>query len=239
MVAAVISDELGYEVEMIALDGGPMFHALSIGELDAIVAAWLPFDHAAYWDAYGADLVDYGPNLEGAGLGFVVPSYVEAESIADLNDYYEEFNGQIIGIDPGAGLTLAAEGAIEAYGVELTLIDGSGFAMTAALESAISQGEWIAVSGWKPHWKWLVHDLKFLDDPKEAFGGIESIHTVLSIPFSENGPADVLHFLEQFYWSHDAMNTVMLDINHHQLEPWDAARKWISENQETVQAWLP
>jgi glycine betaine/proline transport system substrate-binding protein len=34
--------------------------------------------------------------------------------------------------------------------------------MVASLEKAIRDKEWIVVTGWKPHFKWAQHDLKYL-----------------------------------------------------------------------------
>jgi glycine betaine/proline transport system substrate-binding protein len=57
--------------------------------------------------------------------------------------------------------------------------------------------------------------------------------------FAENAPADLLAFLDNFYWTPLDMGEVMLSIHEHGLDPWEAARNWIADNQDTVQSWLP
>ena len=57
---------------------------LASGEADAMVAAWLPATHAAYYEKYKDDFDDLGPNLEGAKIGLVVPSYVTIDSIEEI-----------------------------------------------------------------------------------------------------------------------------------------------------------
>lgn len=238
VVAAVIQDELGYDVNLTSVDAGPMWTGLAQGDFDAIVAAWLPATHEAYWEQYKDDLVDLGPNLEGADIGWAVPTYVDVDSITELNDAADEFGGEIIGIDPGAGLMAASDRALEVYDLNYTLLDGSDAAMTAALDRAISRNEPIIVTSWRPHWMWSAYDLKYLDDPEGVFGEAESIHTVLSSDFAENGPEDVRAFLDNFYWTSEQMGEVMLMITQEGMEPMDAARAWTAENQDVVQSWL-
>jgi predicted phosphodiesterase len=54
-----------------------------------------------------------------------------------------------------------------AYGLQLTLVDGSTPAMSAALKSAIDQKKWIVVTAWTPSWQVMKYDVKFLADPKK------------------------------------------------------------------------
>lgn len=240
VVAAVLMDDLGYDVELTSVDAGPMWTGVAQGDFDAIVAAWLPATHEAYWEQYGDDLVDLGPNLDGADIGWAVPAYVDVDSIADLNDHADEFGGEIIGIDPGAGLMAASDRAMEVYALDdFTLLDGSDAAMTAALDRAISREEPIVVTSWRPHWMWAAYDLKYLEDPQGVFGDAESIHTVLNADWAENGaPQDVRDFLDAFYWTGEQMGAVMLMITQDGMEPMEAARAWIADNRDVVEGWL-
>src|SRR5690554_808930 len=238
VVAAVLNDELGYDVNLTSVDAGPMWTGLAQGNFDAIVAAWLPATREAYWNQYGDSLVDLGVNLEGADIGWAVPTYVEIDSITELNDNADMFNGEIIGIDPGAGLMAASDEAMDVYGLSnLNLIDGSDAAMAAALDRAITRNEPIVVTSWRPHWMWAAYDLKYLEDPEGVFGEAEQIHTIVSQEFADNGPEDALAFLDAFRWTGEDMGAVMLKILDG-ADPFDAAREWISENPEKVQEWL-
>jgi glycine betaine/proline transport system substrate-binding protein len=239
VLAAAIQDELGYEVNLVAIDAGPLYSGLARGDLDVTVSASLPAVHAHYWEQFGPDLLDLGPNLDGTSIGLVAPSYVEADSIEDLNDYVEEFNGQITGIEPGAGIMTATEDALEAYDLDYMLIDSSDASMMAALDRAVARDEWIVITGWEPHWMWAAYDLKYLADPRGAFGEAGSIHTIVNPGFAETAPADLLAFLDNFNWTPLDMGEVMLAIQEDGLDPWEAARNWIADNQEKVQSWLP
>ncbi len=236
VVASVIQDELGHDVNLTAVDAGPMFTGMARGDFDAIVAAWLPGTHEAYMAEIEDDVLNLGPNLEGAKIGWVVPDYVPVNSIDELNDYVDEFGGEITGIDPGAGLMAASEDAIEEYELNFDLVSGSDAAMTAALDRAIQREEWIVVTGWTPHWKFAAHDLKYLEDPLNVFGDAEHIATLVTPDLEERLP-DVYAFLDNFYWTPEEMGEVMVYIEEG-MEPYDAARQWISENQDRVQEWL-
>lgn len=236
VVAAVIQDELGHDVNLTAVDAGPMWTGMARGDFDAIVAAWLPGTHAAYLEQTQDDIVNLGPNLEGAKIGWVVPDYVPVNSIDELNNYVDEFGGDITGIDPGAGLMAASEEAVEAYDLNFNLLSGSDAAMTAALERAIDREEWIVVTGWTPHWKFAAHGLKYLEDPMGVFGDAEHIATIVTPDLGERHP-DVLSFLDNFFWSPEEMGEVMIFIEDG-MEPMDAARQWIAENPDRVNEWI-
>lgn len=237
VVASIIEDELGHEVELTSVDAGPMWMGIARGDFDAIVAAWLPVTHQSYFEKTKDDIVNLGANLDGAKLGLVVPAYVPVNSIEELNDYVEEFDGKITGIDPGAGLMAATERAIEDYDLDYQLLAGSDAAMTAALKRAIENEEWIVATGWTPHWMFAAFDLKYLDDPKKSLGKEEHIATIVTPELKEKAP-DVYEFLDNFYWSPDEMSEVMILIEEG-MEPSAAARKWIAENPDRVEEWLP
>lgn len=238
VVAAVIEDRLGYDVDLTSVDAGPLFAGLARGDFDAFMCTWLPSTHEAYWDEYGDSLADMNVSIDGADIGWAVPSYVDVDSIEELNDNAALFDGEVIGIDPGAGLMRASDTALSEYDLSnFTVIDGSDAAMAAALDRAITRGEPIIVTSWRPHWMWAAYDIKYLDDPRGVFGAAEQIHTVVNDDFAETGPADVLEFLGNFNWTSTHMGDVMLKIREG-MDPADAARAWIADNPELVESWF-
>jgi glycine betaine/proline transport system substrate-binding protein len=85
MIGKVLED-IGYDVELVSLEAAGMWTAVATGSADALVAAWLPGTHAVYYEDYKEDFIDLGVNLEGAGIGLVVPTYMNINSIEDLNN---------------------------------------------------------------------------------------------------------------------------------------------------------
>ncbi|MGE7981022.1 glycine betaine ABC transporter substrate-binding protein [Solibacillus sp. NPDC093137] len=83
-VIKTVLEQLGYEPEVTPVDPAIMFQSIATGEGDVTVAPWLPTTHKAFYDKHKDDIVDLGENLEGTQNGFVVPAYVEIDSIEDL-----------------------------------------------------------------------------------------------------------------------------------------------------------
>lgn len=237
-VVRAVLEQAGYEVDMTSLSAAAMWQAVASGDADAIVAAWLPTTHADYIDRVGDDVEDLGVNLDGTKLGLVVPAYSDIETIGDLNDQADAFNGEIIGIDPGAGLMGLTEEVIDTYGLDLRLRSGSGATMTAALASAIDNEEDIVVTGWTPHWKFARFDLKYLEDPQGVYGGAEQIHTIVRQGLADDMP-EAYAILDAFEWTPEQMGEVMLMNQDEDSDPYENAKQWVEENQEQVQEWLP
>ncbi|MBO8162247.1 MAG: glycine/betaine ABC transporter [Brevibacillus sp.] len=86
VVKVVLEEKLGYKVEMSQVEAGPMWVGVAEGDLDAIVAAWLPTTHADYYEKYKDKFEDLGPNLDGTKIGLVVPAYMDIDSIEDLKE---------------------------------------------------------------------------------------------------------------------------------------------------------
>jgi glycine betaine/proline transport system substrate-binding protein len=84
LLKIVLEEKLGYKVTALQVEAGPMFTGVANGDVDAMAAAWLPLTHADYWDRYKDRLDDLGANMTGVKTGFVVPAYVDIQSIEDL-----------------------------------------------------------------------------------------------------------------------------------------------------------
>lgn len=147
----------------------------------------------------------------------------------------EQLDYKITGIDAGAGVVQAAERAVEDYELDFTVQTSSGAAMTQALSDAIANEEPIVVTGWSPHWKFAKYDLKYLEDPKGSFGEAENIHTIARLGLEEDIP-NAYEILDNFYWTSDDMETVMLEVNDG-AKVEDVARQWIEDNADRVSEW--
>ena len=255
MVKTVIQEKLGHACEIIPMTADKMWAAVATGEVDGMVAAWLPTTHGHYYQQYKDQIVDLGPNMVGTQIGLVVPDitvgrqtaesgqrnapYIEATSIEDLKQYADNFKRRIIGIDAEAGIMKKTREALQVYGLNnYELVKGSEVSMTAELSNAIRKQRWIVVTGWVPHWKFARWKLKFLDDPKNVFGGKEKIHTIVRKGLEKDMP-DVYRFLDNYNWAPEDLEQLMIWIQEDQGEyPDEKALRYMRYHSEQIQSWV-
>lgn len=237
LVDVLLRDE-GYDVELMMADMRTIYIAVADGDQDVMIETWLPVTHESYYDEYGDRIELISPWFDAARIGLVVPDYVDIDSIEELNAAADQFDGVIIGIDPGAGIMNTTGQVIEEYDLEMELMVSSGPAMAAALQGAIQNEDWIVVTGWEPHWKFARFDLKFLDDPKGVYGAAETVHTAARLGFAEEYP-EVTEILENMAFSSEEIGSLMDVMDGAEGVEELAIRQWISENQELVDNWLP
>ena len=170
LAAAIIRSKLGNPVELVPLAAGIMWQGVAVQIL--------------------------GANYPGAKIGLIVPEYVKATSLADLNSFRADFDNRIVGIDAGAGVMRKTEEAIKAYGLEMRLLPSSGPAMAAELDRAYRANKAIAVTGWIPHWMFAKYKLRFLADPKNIYGAEEHVDSVINPNLNAKAPA-VVAFLKK------------------------------------------
>lgn len=84
-VIGKVLEDLGYNVKLTPLDNAVMWEAIANDEADGMVAGWLPDTHGDLYEQHKDDMVELGPNLEGAKIGLVVPEYMDVDSIEDLD----------------------------------------------------------------------------------------------------------------------------------------------------------
>lgn len=149
----------------------------------------------------------------------------------------EAVNYTITGVEPGTGITQLTKNTLEEYenleGWELQ--ESSTVGMLAALDDAIRREEPIIVSGWSPHWKFAAYDLKFLEDPKGTFGGVEHIQTFVRKGLKEDLP-NAYKIIDSFNWEIEDIESVVSASQDIPME--EAAANWIENNRDQVAEWV-
>ena len=235
-LAKVALEDKGYDVDIINLEPGLIYGELSKenSKGDVFLDAWLPHTHAPYWEDYGERLVKLGESFSGGTTGLVVPSYVDINSIGELNDYVGKFDGEIIGIGSGAGIHANTLKAIEEYELDFEQITSSGPAMVASLGKAVKNNEWIVITGWKPHFKWSNFDIKYLNDPKGVYP--TDVCAIVSRRGFEEDMPEVAAFFKKFNLSEEQLYSLMGAIDAEGEEP--GAQKWYEANKTTIDGWF-
>ncbi len=160
------------------------------------------------------------------------------EEDQDIN-YSEEVNHTIIGIEPGAGITVTTEKAIDEYeNLEgWKLEQSSTTAMTAALDDAIEKEEPIIITGWNPHWIFAKYpDMKYLEDPDNVYGDEEVIKTLARKGLKEDMP-NAYKLIDQFQWDIEDMEGIMYETHQTGDDLKDVAKRWVKDNPDKVAKW--
>lgn len=235
--AYLLEDQLGkmgYTVEMDELtEAGVLYAGLAGGDFDIYPSAWPEVTHASYMEQYSNDIEDLGAYYDGAVLTMAVPDYVDIDSIEDLAGDAKRFDGQIIGIEPGAGLTKQTqEVAMPEYGLDsdYELVTSSTATMLATLQDKIKSQEDVVVTLWRPFWANDAFPLKDLADPKGAMGDPESLHFLAKQGFAEDMP-EVAEYIAKIKLDDEAYGALesLVTGDEYKNDPQGAVDAWLEE----------
>ncbi|WP_282041112.1 ABC transporter substrate-binding protein [Halomonas alimentaria] len=248
-LAAQLLETLGYKVSQEELGSTITYEALTQGELDAFLAAWLPGQQGMYETTMEKDvLVDLGNNVDGARLGFAVPTYVHEAGVTsaedlDREEFADKLERTIYSIEVGSGMSEILNGAVDddTYGLsDWNLSETSTPGMLSAVDSALDREEWIVFAGWTPHWMNIEYDVRYLEDPEDMWGpdqGRSDVKTLVTTDFSESNP-NATRLLDQLVFSADDQSAMILGFSYEEREPEAVALQWLRDNPERVEAFL-
>lgn len=222
----------GYEVKIQELsEAAPLYTGVANGDVDVYPSAWPEVTHASYMEQYGDQIEDLGTYYDNAKLTLAVPEYTDINSIADLTGNADQFDGRIVGIEPGAGLTEVTKTSVmPEYGLDsdYELVTSSTTAMLAELKKATDNEQDIVVTLWRPFWANSEFPVKDLEDPKGALGDPEGLHELGRSGFSEEFP-DVAEMMG---------NMKLDDEQYGMLEDMVVNEYGEGKEAEAVDAWL-
>lgn len=236
----ILEQRLAQKVELVMTDVALQYAGLERGQIDLMLMAWLPGTHQSYYEKVKGSVENLGALYTDAKLGWAVPADIPVATLKTIDDLkkpevMEKLGGKIQGIDAGAGLMKLSEAAIKTYGLDYKLMTASDAAMVSALDRAIQRKQWIVVTTWSPHWMFSQYKLRYLEDPKQALGGAESIHALARKGFSADFPAAAA-FIRNLKISLADLEGVMLKARDSNAAKEAAA--YIASHGEQVNRWV-
>ena len=219
-------------------DAAVAYTALANGDIDIYSSSWPDVTHAEYIEEYGdsfEDLVTYNANATNM---LAVPEYTDISTIEELAASPEQFDGRIVGIEPGAGLTgLVQDSVIPEYGLDenFELVTSSTPAMLTELQSALDAEEDIVVTLWRPFWANLVFPVRALEDPLGAFGEPETMHVMAREGFTADfaDAADYIGRIELTDEEYEAAENLLVNEFEDGQEA-EAIDAWAEQNPDVL-----
>ncbi|MEP4557818.1 ABC transporter substrate-binding protein [Cobetia amphilecti] len=248
-IASEVFEALGYSPSTRQLGAQITYEGMSLGEVDAFLAAWLPAQSNMYDAAMEkGTLVDMGNNVEGARLGFAVPGYVAEAGVTsnedlDKPEFADKFEKTIYSIEIGSGsseiVNKGVDGDIYSLG-DWDLKESSTPGMLATVANSSKSKEWILFVGWTPHWMNIEYDMVFLDDPDDMWGpggGASDVKTLANKAWSEAHP-NATRLLDQLAFSSDDQSALIYGYGKEEKPQEEVAGEWMKANPAKVKAWL-
>lgn len=202
------------KVERSAAPHEAMFAALTAGEVDILVSAWLPASHGKYLapieDQVRKLTVLYHPYCIW-GVPEHVPQCAVA-TIADLlkPDVLERMDRRIQGINPGAGISRFSQAIVQEYGLAAAAYHfepGTEADCFDRFERATVDGDWIVVPLWHPQYLHNRYRIRPLEEPKGLLGGKDDATLIVrSDAIAKIGPA--IDELSALYLGNDRVSAM-------------------------------
>ncbi|WP_249976679.1 choline ABC transporter substrate-binding protein [Vreelandella olivaria] len=246
-LASEVLEALGYEPRVDTVSVPIAYAGMRNNDFDVFLGNWMP-SMASISDPYieRGEVERLVANLEGAKYTLAVPQYVYdagVTSVNDLAEHAEKFEHRVHGIEAGNDGNELIQQMIDddAYGLgDWQVIDSSEAGMLAELRSRVPNEEWMVFLGWEPHPMNTNFDMAYLADADDYFGpdlGGATVHTNTRAGFVEECP-NVGTLLGNMTFTLEMENELMSAIMDDGVEPRVAARRYLSEHSDVLDAWL-
>jgi glycine betaine/proline transport system substrate-binding protein len=238
LTKVLLEEEVGYEqVTIKTSDLDSVYSSVAEGDLDAFQDVWLP-NQRDLLSSVEDDVDQLGYSYQGqTEQGLAVPSYMNTTSLNQLNDSEADL---ILGIEPGSVVMgVVYDEVMPTYRLKQKLVEASTEGMLAEVERLYNDREEFALVAWSPHWMNQRYDLRYLEDPNDAFGELNDparITTIVNKNLPENEPA-AYAFMNALIFNEDQLNDLESTIEE-RGDPLEGARQWAQDNRDVWQPWV-
>lgn len=232
-----ILEEAGYKVEETKAEQPIIFLGLKNKEIDFFMDAWLPYTEEKLWAKYENDLQKVATSYENVPLGWVVPSFVEENTIEEIKGNADKFGGRVVGLSAGSGMTDTSKQMMEDFDLKgFEYQSANEAAMFAEAKRAIINEEPIIFLGWRPHSMFTQFDLKFLEGQEDYFKK-DNVY-VISYKGIEDAHPEAYKILSKWSIEVSDLEEMMYENEENGTSFEELATKWIEENREKVDEML-
>ena len=238
LTKVLLEEQLGYEEVIVhTSDLESVYNDVAEGNLDAFQDVWLP-NQRGLLESVQDDVEQLSFSYEGeTEQGIAVPYYMDATSLDQLN---ESDAYLILGIEPGSVVMgVIYDEVIPAYGLSQKLVEGPTQGMLEEVDKRYRSGEEFALVAWSPHWMNQRFDLRYLEDPEDAFGELNDpakITAIVNEDLPENDPVATA-FMDALILDEEQIGDLESAINEAE-DPYEGARRWTDDNPEVWQPWV-
>ncbi len=209
----LVRRRLGCSAEGIQVPAVELFKSVADGSVDGTFSPWLPISGETFLKKYGDSLENMGPNMHGCRYGIIVPKYVTIDDIKDMGKHFREFEGKIYSIERKTFIGALAVETVKKYELDgFDISFGNEDSMLKALDKCYKNRQWIAITGWQPHWKFGAYELKFLNDPKEILGKEEYTGTLVRKGLDSENP-ELYSLFKEFTLDVAALNSAISKVH--------------------------
>lgn len=261
VIAHVAEKDLGCTVTKKDLKEEVAWQGFGSGEVDAIVENWGHEDLKKKYIEDQQTAVEAGSTGVEGVIGWYVPPWM-AEKYPDitdwknLNKYAGMFKtsesgsqGQLLDGDPS--YVTNDEALVKNLDLDFKVVQGgSENALIESFRRAEKNKTALLAYFWTPQWLFSEIELVKIDLPPYEEGcdadpekvdcdyPLFDLDKIVSKEFAEEG-GPAFQLVKNFQWTNDDQNLVSTWIAQDKMSPEKAAEKWVEENQDKVQAWLP
>lgn len=238
LTKVLLEQELGYkEITIQTIDLNSAYGAVANKDLDAFQDVWLPNQRELLGNVKD-DVELLHPWYEGqTKQGIAVPSYMDTITLEQLNESDAEL---LLGIEPSSVvMQKVSEDVIPAYNLRQKLVEGSTEAMLVEVDALYANQEDFAFLAWSPHWMNQRYDIRYLEDPNNAFGELNDpaqVSTAVREDLREKDPV-AYAFVKELRLNEDQLEDLE-NIIKEVGDPLEGARQWANENHAIVQPWI-
>ncbi len=262
VVGQVAEQKLGCKVNYKELKEDVSWQGFGTGDVDVVLEDWghPDLEKKFFADSGDGSAEDVGPTGNVGIIHWYVPPWLAKEhpdilDYKNLNKYADKFKtsesggkGQFLGADPS--YVQFDEAIVSNLKLNFKVVfSGSEAASIQAYEKAEKNKEWLIGYFYEPQWLFAEYPLKAVklppytegcqDDPaKVACDYPETtLKKVASTSWVKEG-SPAVDLVKNFKWTNDDQNAVAKYIAKDGMSSDDAAKKWIADNPDKVDAWL-